>query len=253
MTSRRTVLLALTALPLIAGLPRLAFAQDTLTGDQVETSEGDLTVHPVSHASLVLAWGGHVIYVDPVGGAAPYADLPKPTGILVTHGHPDHFDAPTLEALTADGAKLIVNEDVFGQLPDSLKGMATALANNTSGELSGLGVDAVPAYNTTPDRAQYHPKGVGNGYLLTLANTRVYIAGDTEDTPEMRALTDIDVAFLPMNLPYTMDINQAADAVKTFLPRIVYPYHYGDSDVEAFAELVGTSADVRLRDWYPAE
>ena len=124
------------------------------------------------------------------------------------------------------------------------------LKNGDSGSIDGLAVDAIAAYNSTEARKQYHPQGRDNGYVLTLGDKKIYIAGDTEDVPEMRALTGIEVAFLPMNLPYTMSIEQAADAVKAFKPAIVYPYHYSESDTQAFNDLVGDAAEVRLVDWY---
>jgi len=140
---------------------------------------------------------------------------------------------------------------VMEELPADLKSQATSIGNGESGTLRDIPIEAVPAYNTTADRLQFHPKGVGNGYILTFGDKRIYIAGDTEDTPEMRALNDIEVAFLPMNLPYTMTVEQAADAVKAFKPRVVYPYHSRGSDIEAFSALVGDAAEVRLRNWYP--
>jgi len=191
-----------------------------------------------------------VLYVDPA--EADFSALPAPTGILITHAHGDHYNDEALEKLAAGGIPLIVNEDVFSKLPDSLKAQATALANGATGEIAGIPVAAVPAYNTTADRLQYHPEGVGNGYVLTFGDKQVYVAGDTEDVPEMRSLTGIALAFLPMNLPYTMGVEQAADAVKAFRPTIVYPYHFGDSDTAKFAELVGDAAEVRMANWYPA-
>ena len=134
--------------------------------------------------------------------------------------------------------------------PEGLKAGAKLIGNGEKGEVDGVPFDAVPAYNTTADRLKYHPKGVGNGYVLHFGDKAIYVAGDTEDIPEMRALTGIEVAFLPMNLPYTMTEAQAADAVKAFKPRIVYPYHYKGSDPKAFAALVGGAAEVRLVDWY---
>jgi L-ascorbate metabolism protein UlaG (beta-lactamase superfamily) len=225
-----------------------AFAQSGLTGDTVATSEGDLIIHPVGHASLVIGFGDHVIYVDPA--KQDFAGLPAPTGILITHEHGDHFDGPSLEKIAGDTAAIMTNEAVAAKLPDSLKARALPVKNGGSGELDGISITAIPAYNYTGARKQYHPQGRDNGYVLTLGDKKIYIAGDTEDTPEMRALTGIEVAFLPMNLPYTMDINQAADAVKAFKPRIVYPYHYSDSDTAAFKELVGDASEVRLVDWY---
>jgi L-ascorbate metabolism protein UlaG (beta-lactamase superfamily) len=257
MMKRRDVIAGLAmapAVPLFGSLVLPAFGQEEgeqdMEGDTVATSEGNLIIHPVSHASLLLGWGGHVIYVDPVGGAEAYAGLPAPTGILITHEHGDHYDVPTLEAI-ANGAPMITNPAVFDMLPEGLKANASALANGESGTISGIQLDAIPAYNTTPDRQQYHPEGRDNGYILTLADKLVYIAGDTEDTPEMRALSGIALAFLPMNLPYTMSAEQAADATNEFGPTIVYPYHHRGTDPQTFADLVDPPVEVRIANWYP--
>ena len=247
MPNRRSVVLGIAAMPIAMSATK-AFAQSALTGDTIATSDGDVIIHPVGHASLVLQFGEHVIYVDPA--KQDFSGLPAPTGILITHEHGDHFDGPSLEKLAGDKAAIMTNEAVAAKLPEALKARALPVKNGGSGQLDGIFVAAVPAYNTTEDRKQYHPQGRDNGYVLTLGDKKIYIAGDTEDTPEMRALTGIDVAFLPMNLPYTMSVEQAADAVKAFKPRIVYPYHYQGSDVEKFKELVGDAAEVRLVDWY---
>ncbi len=206
-------------------------------------------VHPVNHASLLLGWGGKTIYVDPVGGAAAYAGLPAPDLILITDIHPDHLDAGTLSALS-ESAPIVAPQAVHDQLPAALQGRVQVLANGAATTVEGVPILAVPMYNTTPERAQFHTKGRGDGYVVTLGGKRVYIAGDTEPTAEMKALKSIDVAFLPMNLPYTMTEEQAADAVKVFKPKIVYPYHYRGSDPKKFAALVGTAAEVRVRNWY---
>lgn len=251
MVRRRDVIAGMATLPLAGTLslmPAWAQAQVTLDGDAIATADGDIIVHPVDHASLVLGFGDAVIYVDPVGGAALYEGLPPPTAILVTHEHGDHYDAPTLEAIAGD-APLIVNPAVYAMLPETLKANATAMANGDAGEVAGLPIEAVPAHNTTADRMQYHPEGRDNGYVLTLGDKLVYIAGDTEPTDDMLALTGIEVAFLPMNLPYTMTPEQAAEAINTFKPAIVYPYHYGDSDLTPL-ESVGDHTEVRLRQWY---
>jgi len=255
MVKRRMVVAGMTSLPLMSLgstslMPAWAQAPTALDGDAIATADGDIIVHPVDHASLVLGFGDAVIYVDPVGGAARYEGLPAPTAILVTHEHGDHFDAPTLEAI-ADGAPLIVNPAVYDMLPETLKANATAMANGDVGEVAGLPIRAVPAHNTTADRLQYHPEGRDNGYVLTLGDKLVYIAGDTEPTGEMLALSDIEVAFLPMNLPYTMAPEQAAEAINTFKPRIVYPYHYGESDLSVLETAVGPDTEIRLRNWYP--
>ncbi len=253
MVGRRTVIAAMGALPLLGALGlRTAGAQDSaaVEGDTISTAEGDITIHPVSHASLVLAFGAEVIYVDPVGGAALYEGLPAPTAILITHGHGDHFDLPTLEAI-AGSAQIIANQEVFDQLSDALKLNAEAMANGAEATLNGIPVRAIAAHNTTADRMQYHPVGVGNGYVLTFGDKQVYVAGDTEPTEDMLALTDIAVAFLPMNLPYTMTPEQAVEAINTFKPAVVYPYHYGDSDLSVLETGVGAETEVRLRNWYP--
>ncbi|KKB78942.1 hypothetical protein VW35_10810 [Devosia soli] len=255
MFTRRSVVAGLASLP-IAGfaakvlVPTPATAQEAAMPETIATSEGDLVIHPVEHASLVLEWGGKVIYVDPVGGAALYESLPKPTAILITHGHGDHFDVPTLEAI-AGSVPLLTNQDVFDKLPESLKANAKSIANGEDGELDGVKLKAIAAHNTTADRMNYHPVGVGNGYVLTLGDKQVYVAGDTEPTEEMLALKDIDVAFLPMNLPYTMTPDQAVEAINTFKPGTVYPYHYGESDLSPLETGVGDHTEVRLRNWYP--
>lgn len=213
---------------------------------------GEVVIHPVEHASMVLETPAGVIYVDPVEGAERYADLPAPDAILLTHEHGDHFDMDTLNGLAE--APMIVNQAVFDQLPEEMQARATVMANGDSGDILGVPIEAIPAYNTTEDRLQFHPEGRDNGYVLTLGGMRFLIAGDTEDTPELRALTDIHVAFLPMNLPYTMTVEQAAEAVAAFQPDIVYPYHFGDSDLEEFARLVeasGAGTEVVIAEWYP--
>ncbi len=227
----------------------------TLEGDTYPVDGGAIVIHPVQHASFVMTVPGMVIYNDPVGGAALFAGLPAPDLILITHEHPDHFDPPTLADLVAANTRLLTNPSVHDKLPEALKARAKAIANGESTTAEAVSIDAIPAYNTTPDRLKYHPKGRDNGYLLGIGGRRVYIAGDTEDTPEMRALTDIDVAFLPMNLPFTMTVEQAAAAVAAFVPGAVYPYHYKGTDPEAFAKLVeanGTATKVMLRNWYPS-
>jgi L-ascorbate metabolism protein UlaG (beta-lactamase superfamily) len=254
MVNRRIVIAAAAALPLFTLTGGQILAQDSsaLSGDSIPTADGDMIIHPVQHASLVIGFGAQVIYVDPVGGAGAYQGLPAPTAILITHGHGDHFDVPTLEAI-AGTAPILSNQDVFDKLPAALKAHATAIANGAQTELAGIPVRAIAAYNITADRLRYHPKGVGNGYVLTLGDKLVYIAGDTEPTPDMLGLSDIEVAFVPMNLPYTMTQEQAAEAVNTFKPRIVYPYHYSGDDLAVFVGAVGAQSEVRLRDWYPPD
>ena len=245
MPTRRTVLIGLAAMP-IAASATTAFAQ-TVSGDTLATSAGDVIIHPVAHASLALISGAHVIYVDPAKES--FAGLPAPTGVLITHAHGDHFDPDSLVKL-AGNAQIVTTEEVMGKMPDSLKGQTKVLKNGESGMIDGLPVTAVAAYNTSPDKAKYHPQGVGNGYVVSFGDKKIYMAGDTEETPEMDALTGIDVAFLPMNLPYTMTEEQAAAAVKAFKPKVVYPYHYKGTDPHKLVDLVGGAAEIRVLDWY---
>jgi L-ascorbate metabolism protein UlaG (beta-lactamase superfamily) len=235
-------------------LPATLTAQDKApVSDTVASQNGDIKIYPINHATLALVWQGKTVYVDPVGGAAAFRGLPAPDLILITHIHGDHFSLPTLNAVAGDKAKLVAPPTVVAQLPTNLANRATTLTNGQSREFLGIGVEAVPAYNLTPARLSNHPKGRDNGYVLTMGGKRIYLSGDTEDIPEMLALKNIDVAFVCMNGP-TMDVDQAARAVKVFKPKIVYPYHYRGSDLEKFKALVGTDqgVEVRIRDWYAA-
>lgn len=228
--------------------------QSRAAADVIATKDGELRIQPINHATLVLQWKGKTIYSDPVGGAKAFEGLAAPDLIVITDIHGDHLNQPTLAAVAGTSAKLVGPPAVAEQLPAELRQRTTVLGNGQSQELLGVRVEAVPAYNLAPDRQRYHAKGRGNGYVLTVGDKRVYISGDTEDIPEMLALKDIDIAFLCMNLPYTMTVEQAAHAVRAFKPRIVYPYHYRGSDLEKFKRLVGSDqgVEVRLRDWYPA-
>ena len=196
------------------------------------------------------------IYSDPVGEAASYASLPKPDLILVTHRHGDHYKPETLTALQASGTEIVTCPDVRDIMPAAIKAKARAIANGQSTNWKSLKIDAIPAHNVTEGRLNFHPKGRDNGYVLSLNGFRIYISGDTEDLPEMRSLKDIDVAFVCMNLPFTMTAEAAASAVAEFKPKFVYPYHYrgrdgGTQDPKNFARLVGKAAEVKLVDWYP--
>jgi L-ascorbate metabolism protein UlaG (beta-lactamase superfamily) len=224
------------------------------TSDSVATDDGILKIFPINHATLVLQWKDRTIYVDPVGGAKAFQGLPKPDLILLTHIHGDHFSKETLAEVAGPVTKLVGPATVVEQLSSDLRSRATVLANGETAELLGIKVEAVPAYNLTTARLQFHPKGRDNGYVVSLGGKRIYLSGDTEDIPEMLALKNIDVAFVCMNMPYTMTVDQAARAVRTFKPKVVYPYHCRGSDLNKFKELVGTDSgiEVRLRDWYSA-
>src|SRR5947207_7628736 len=240
--------LVTSAVVVLAGL---SAAENKLDGDRIATTDGDLIIHPVNHASFVMAWKNKTIYVDPVGGGKRFDGLPKPDLVLVTDIHGDHLDAGTLEAV-AGGAIIVAPAVVAEKLPDKLRKQTTVLANGETKSVADVSVEAVPMYNLTADRLKFHNKGRGNGYVVALGGKRVYISGDTEDIPEMRALKNIDVAFVCMNLQYTMTVEQACSAVREFKPKIVYPYHYRGSDTEKFKQLVGSDGgvEVRLRDWY---
>lgn len=256
--TRRTGLSLALAAAGATALPRLAMAQAVTTTTPAETMHrhmvtgGEVVIHPVDHASMLIEAPGGNILVDPVGGAAAYAALPEPQLILITHEHGDHFDLPTLQDLPQ--VRLIANPAVAAMLPAEMQQRTTAMANGDIVDVIGLRIEAIPAYNTTPERLQYHPEGRDNGYVLTIGERRFLIAGDTEDIPEIRALQDIHVAFLPMNLPFTMTVEQAADAVAEFRPEIVYPYHHRGSDLDLFARLVAESSpgtQVVIANWYP--
>ena len=240
-------LLALAAMLVFSAL---ASAQ-MLMGSTVPTDNGDLVIHPVNHASFVMGWNNQVVYVDPVGGAGAYDGLPRPNLVLVTDIHGDHMDAATLAGLTnAGNIEIVAPAAVIAMLPENLKARTVPLANGSSLQRLGMTIDAVPMYNLTADRLQFHDKGRGNGYVLNMGGKRIYISGDTEDIPEMRALKNIDVAFVCFNLPYTMTENQAASAVNAFRPAIVYPYHYRGSDLALFTSLVDDGIEVREGAWY---
>lgn len=254
MVKRRNVVAGMATLPLVSlgsGWIGSAWGQRAaLEGDRVATADGDIVIHPVDHASLLLGFGDEVIYVDPVGGAARYEGLPAPTAILITHGHGDHFDIATLQAI-AGSAPILTSQEVFDRLPDALRANATAVANGGESSLNGIAVRAIAAHNVTENRMRYHPVGVGNGYVISFSDKLVYVAGDTEPTEDMLGLDGIEVAFLPMNLPYTMAPEQAAEAINTFKPRIVYPYHYGAIEPTVLQTAVTSDTDVRQRNWYP--
>ncbi|AXI43392.1 MBL fold metallo-hydrolase [Sulfitobacter sp. SK011] len=223
--------------------------------DMFETAAGPIKVHPVAHASFVMETPVGTIYADPVGEAAQYADFPDADLILITHEHGDHYNADTLAALVKENTQIITNPAVFDMLAEGVKANANAVANGASASFKELKVDAIPAYNITEERKNFHPQGRDNGYVLNFDGFRVYISGDTEDVPEMRALTDIDLAFVCMNLPFTMDANAAASAVSEFAPTYVYPYHYrgrdgGTQDPADFAKMLSGDTEVRMGDWY---
>lgn len=222
--------------------------------DEIPTDTGELLVHPVLHGSLVLQWNGENIYIDPYGDPELYEEFGPPDLVLITHQHDDHFNLDTLTGLETSRAVFITPQVVADMVPPTLDGrQLIVLDNGENAEMSGIMINAVPMYNL-PEEGARHVKGVGNGYVLRMGGRSIYISGDTEGIPEMRNLTAIDIAFVCMNLPYTMDVGQAADAVLDFSPTIVYPYHHRGQDIEEFKRLVDAGnqeIEVRLRDWYP--
>ena len=234
-------------------LPTPAAAQD----DSIATTNGNLVIHPVHHAGVVFTWNGKRIVADPTNfppdansGAAAFRGAAPPDLILITHQHGDHFSVPTLTELVGPATIIVAPQSVYGMLPPALQMKTKVMKNGDKQTYAGVAIEAVPEYNVTPDRLMFHPKGRDNGYVMNLGGKRVYLAGDTEETRAEELLANIDVAFVPMNLPYTMTEDAAATWVKDFKPKIVYPYHYGMSDVNKFKTAVGSASDVRLRKWY---
>jgi L-ascorbate metabolism protein UlaG (beta-lactamase superfamily) len=205
----------------------------------------DLKISFVAHATLWLTYGTTVIHVDPVSQYADYATLPRADVVLVTHEHSDHLDPGAIAAVRKPSATVVVASRCAGKVPG-----AVVLHNGDSRAISGIRVEAVPAYNVVHERAPgqpFHPKGSGNGYVLTLGERRLYVAGDTENTREMKALKGIDIAFLPMNLPYTMTPEMVADAALAFRPKVLYPYHFGETDTARIQSLLAPAKDIEVR------
>jgi L-ascorbate metabolism protein UlaG (beta-lactamase superfamily) len=214
--------------------------------DTFQTARGDLTITFIGHGTLMFQWAGQTIHIDPWTNLADYSHLPGADVILVTHEHRDHLDTKAIDAIRRQTTTVLVPASCAESVPDS-----TVMKNGDKQTIfEGFTVQAVGAYNIVhkrPNGQPYHPKGRGNGYVLTLANTCVYVAGDTENVPEMADLKNIAIAFLPMNLPYTMTPEMAADAAQSFKPKILYPYHYGDTDISQLKERLENETDIELR------
>jgi L-ascorbate metabolism protein UlaG (beta-lactamase superfamily) len=230
---------------LLMGLAVLAVAQEKFETDLMKTSAGDLKITFIGHGSLMFTFGGKIIHVDPYSGVADYTQLPKADVVLITHEHGDHLDVKALNAVRTPKTIVVLTQicakDVEGGI---------ILANGDTTILGAVRVDAVPAYNIVQKRDNglpYHPKGDGNGYIITFGDKRVYVAGDTENIPEMKGFKNIDVAFLPMNMPNTMTPEGLADAAKAFKPKIVYPYHYRKTDTSKVVDLLKDSKEIEVR------
>lgn len=228
------------------------------TGDHLPTSSGDAILHPVNHAAVAVSWNGKFLYSDPGSTSSYFTNMPKADVIVVTHTHGDHYSNSILTALLDTDGVIFAPQSVYNMMPSAapalLRGKTTILANGATGTAHGMTIQAVPMYNLPPNTN--HPQNVGNGYVVTLGGKNIYFSGDTEDIPEMRALTGIDAAFLCMSLPSNMTVDAAASAVLQFKPAIVFPYHYRQSpntfDVARFKQLVAANPaiQVRLRNFY---
>jgi len=215
--------------------------------DIIDTSAGNLTITFVGHGTLMFSFEGKVIHVDPISQMADYNKLPKADIILVTHEHSDHLDLKAIGIIRTGKTIIIANEKGAKQIKGGV-----VMKSGDIKTVEGLKIEAVPAYNLVHMRSPgvpFHPRGVGNGYIIAFGDKRVYVAGDTENTPEMKALKAVDIAFLPMNLPYTMTPEMVADAARAFKPKILYPYHYGETDTSKLTALLkdAPEIDVRIR------
>jgi L-ascorbate metabolism protein UlaG (beta-lactamase superfamily) len=238
---------------IVLGLAQFLFIQTAFADylkDHIPTDGGELTITFLGHATLMLEYQGKIIHVDPAVKKVDYGMLPKADLILITHEHGDHYDVSAIEQLKKQDTQIIVNQAVKDKGSDG-----QVMANGDSIEILDLLIKAVPAYNIVHKRENgelYHPKGRDNGYIITFANHQLYIAGDTENTPEVKALKGIDIAFLPMNLPYTMSPEMVADAVRSFKPTVLYPYHYRGTDPNTLIALLKDQqhTEIRLRKMY---
>ena len=224
-----------------------AWGMEGFATDRIETAMGVLEMTFIGHGTLMFSHNGKIIHIDPWSKLADYSKLPKADLILITHEHGDHLDLAAIEMIRKKGTQVMGNPAAASRLPG-----AVAMINGETKTVLGVGIEAVPAYNLIhkrPSGEPFHPQGNGNGYVLTLGGKRIYVAGDTENIPEMKELRAIDCAFLPMNLPYTMTPEMTAAAARLFRPRILYPYHYGETDPKKLEKLLhGSGIEVRIRD-----
>ena len=237
-------LLPLVLLLLCADATTVTAAEGPPT-DRIATSAGPLDLTFLGHGTLMLTFKDTVLHVDPYGKVADYAALPRADLVLLTHDHADHLDQAALALVRTPVTDIVLPPVCADRVQGGL-----ILKNGETRTVRGITVTAVPAYNLVHRRDNgqpFHPRGAGNGYLLDFGDTRLYVAGDTENTPEMAALKDVDIAFLPMNLPYTMTPEMVADAARAFRPRILYPYHYGDTDPQRLVELLRDRPDIEVR------
>jgi L-ascorbate metabolism protein UlaG (beta-lactamase superfamily) len=226
-------------------LVTVAAAQEKFETDTVKTSAGDLKITFVGHGTLMFSFQGKIIHVDPFGDMADYTKLPKADIILLTHEHRDHLDPKALSILRTGKTVVVLTQACAKQIEGGI-----VMNNGDLKTIEGLKIEAVPAYNIVHKRdtgQPFHPKGIGNGYIITFGDKRVYVAGDTENTPEMKELKNIDIAFLPMNLPFTMTPEMVADAAKAFKPKTLYPYHYSKTDPSSLLNLMKDTKEIAIR------
>lgn len=220
-------------------------AQQQFEKDTISTSDGNLVITFIGHASLIFNFNNMVIHVDPFGRLADYSTLPKADIILITHEHGDHCDPEAISKIRTENTSIVLTEACTGKITGGI-----VMKNGDVKTVKGIKIEAVPAYNIVHKRGNgepFHPKGIGNGYVIHFGDKKVYVAGDTENIPEMKELKNIDIAFLPMNLPYTMTPEMAADAAKSFKPKVLYPYHYGETDVSKIVDLTKDIKGVEIR------
>ena len=234
----------------LTGGATLTNAQTNFEEDKFDTSSGELTVTFIGHGTLMFNWNGIIVHVDPVSSEADYSKMPKADLILVTHEHQDHLDPGAIRKILKKNTKIVMTKACYDMLDDRTGMDIKVMDNGDNFTFAGIDIDAIPAYNMVhkrPDGNFYHPKGRGNGYVLNFGGKRVLVAGDTENIPEIKALKNIDIAFLPMNLPYTMTPEMVADAAKAFKPGILYPYHYGSTDTGELLRLMKGVDGVQVR------
>jgi len=233
-------------LTLLTLLPFITLhAQNDFESDTLKTKSGQLVITFIGHGTLMFTFNDQIIHVDPVSGYGDYSSMPKADLILITHHHGDHLDKSAVELITKDNTDVILTETCSKQLSSGI-----VMKNGDVQMAKGLKIEAVPAYNLVHMRDNgepFHPKGIGNGYIVTFDDLKVYIAGDTEDIPEMGQLSEIDIAFLPMNLPYTMSPEMVAHAAQMINPKILYPYHYGNTDTKELLKLLKDKKDCEIR------
>lgn len=222
-----------------------AVAGEPFETDTIRTSAGELEITFIGHGTLMMNFGGKIIHIDPFGRLADYGKLPDADYIFITHHHGDHLDPESLDKIQTEETLVVLTEKCAEKVPGDI-----IMKNGDVDTVGDITVEAVPAYNIVHTRDSgepYHVKGEGNGYVMTFGDTRIYIAGDTENIPEMKSLKEIDIAFLPMNLPYTMTPEMVVDAVAAFKPRVLYPYHYGDTDTSILLELLEGNEETEVR------